>query len=221
MAAANRLVVFIALISLTSSPALATDGKPLQDYCVADNFFNNAVPMNGFACKPPQSVTPNDFTFSGLNKPGDTANPAGFKVTLVTVDQIPGLNTQGLSMGRLDFGPGGVNAPHIHPRASEMLIVMEGSLEVGFVTTLPETKLITKVLQAGEAFVFPQALTHYQRNVGKGPAVAISALDSQNPGTQRVVAAVLGSNPKLPVEVVAKALQADNNVAAQLLSKFK
>ncbi|CAI0545764.1 unnamed protein product [Linum tenue] len=192
MAAANRLVVFIALISLTSSPALATDGKPLQDYCVADK--GGAVPMNGFACKPPQSVTPNDFTFSGLNKPGDTANPAGFKVTLVTVDQIPGLNTQGLSMGRLD---------------------------VGFVTTLPETKLITKVLQAGEAFVFPQALTHYQRNVGKGPAVAISALDSQNPGTQRVVAAVLGSNPKLPVEVVAKALQADNNVAAQLLSKFK
>ncbi|CAI0545763.1 unnamed protein product [Linum tenue] len=211
MAAANRLVVFIALISLTSSPALATDGKPLQDYCVADKGGDNAVPMNGFACKPPQSVTPNDFTFSGLNKPGDTANPAGFKVTLVTVDQIPGLNTQGLSMGRLDFGPGGVNAPHIHPRASE----------VGFVTTLPETKLITKVLQAGEAFVFPQALTHYQRNVGKGPAVAISALDSQNPGTQRVVAAVLGSNPKLPVEVVAKALQADNNVAAQLLSKFK
>ncbi|CAI0548437.1 unnamed protein product [Linum tenue] len=177
--------------------------------------------MNGFACKAPQSVSADDFTFSGLNKAGDTNNPAGFKATLVTVNQIPGLNTQGVSMVRLDFAVGGVNAPHIHPRASEMLIVMEGTLEVGFVTTLPETKLITKVLQAGEAFVFPQALTHFQRNVGKGTAFAIAALNSQNPGTQPVLAAVLGSNPKIPVEVVAKALQADNNVVTQLQSKFK
>ncbi|CAI0545628.1 unnamed protein product [Linum tenue] len=220
MAIGNCLVVFtITLLSLASSPVLATDGKPLQDYCVADK--SGAVPMNGFACKPPESVKADDFTFRGLNKPGDTNNTAGFKATLVTVNQIPGLNTQGVSMVRLDFAPGGVNAPHIHPRASELLIVMEGTLEVGFVTTLPETKLITKVLQAGEAFVFPQALTHYQRNVGKEAAVGIAALDSQNPGTQPVVAAVLGSCPKIPVEVVAKALQADDSVATQLQSKFK
>ncbi|CAI0545631.1 unnamed protein product [Linum tenue] len=193
MAIGNCLVVFtITLLSLASSPVLATDGKPLQDYCVADK--SGAVPMNGFACKPPESVKADDFTFRGLNKPGDTNNTAGFKATLVTVNQIPGLNTQGVSMG---------------------------TLEVGFVTTLPETKLITKVLQAGEAFVFPQALTHYQRNVGKEAAVGIAALDSQNPGTQPVVAAVLGSCPKIPVEVVAKALQADDSVATQLQSKFK
>ncbi|CAI0550028.1 unnamed protein product, partial [Linum tenue] len=64
-------------------------------------------------------------------------------------------------------------------------------------------------------------LTHFQRNVGKGPAFDIAALNSKNPGTQLLLNAVLGSNPKIPVEVVAKALQADNNVVTQLQSKFK
>ncbi|CAL1408789.1 unnamed protein product [Linum trigynum] len=67
----------------------------------------------------------------------------------------------------------------------------------------------------------PQALTHFQRNVDKGFGFAIVALNSKNLGTQPLLAAVLGSNPKIPVKVVAKALQADNNVVTQLQWKFK
>ncbi|XWS51051.1 hypothetical protein CRYUN_Cryun12cG0143000 [Craigia yunnanensis] len=48
---------------------------------------------------------------------------------------FPGLNTLGIAMNRVDFGPGGLNPPHLHPRASEIGVVIEGKLLVGFVTS--------------------------------------------------------------------------------------
>ncbi|CAN1764553.1 Putative germin-like protein 2-1 [Linum perenne] len=214
----SKCILLLVVLSIASSIAQATDGNPLQDFCVA---IKDGVPMNGFQCKPAKSVTADDFSFCGLDKPANTSNTMGFKASLVTVLQIPGLNTQGISMARLDFAKCGVNPPHLHPRASEILIVMEGSLEVGFITTLPETRLISKVLKAGDAFVFPSALIHYQKNVGEGPAYAIAALNSQNPGAQPVITALFGSNPKIPIEILSKALEVESNVATEMQTKFK
>ncbi|XVF42477.1 hypothetical protein PTKIN_Ptkin01aG0366400 [Pterospermum kingtungense] len=40
--------------------------------------------------------------------------------------QIPGLDTLGISLARLDYAPyGGLN-PHTHPCATEILVVLEG-----------------------------------------------------------------------------------------------
>ena len=90
----------------------------------------------------------------------------------MNVAQIPGLNTLGISFARIDYAPSGINPLHTHPRASEILTVLEGSLEVGFVTSNPENRLITDVLQKGDVFVFPINLVHFQRNVGTSNAVA-------------------------------------------------
>ncbi|KAL0383763.1 UNVERIFIED_CONTAM: putative germin-like protein 2-1 [Sesamum calycinum] len=57
--------------------------------------------------------------------------PNGSKVTPVSVAQLPGLNTLGISMVRIDYAPWGINPPHTHPRATEILTVLEGSLQVG------------------------------------------------------------------------------------------
>ena len=122
-----------------------------------------------------------DFSFIGLHIAGNTSNPFGSRVTPVTVAQLAGLNTLRISMARIDYAPWGINPPHTHPRASEILIVLEGSLLVGFVTSNPN-RLITKVLQNGDVFVFPVELIHFQSNVGYGNVVAIVALSSQNPG---------------------------------------
>ncbi|KAL0291974.1 UNVERIFIED_CONTAM: putative germin-like protein 2-2 [Sesamum radiatum] len=75
-------------------------------------------------------------------------------------------------MVRIDYAPWGTNPPHTHPRATEILTVLEGSLQVGFVTSNPDNSLITKTLQKGDVFVFPVGLIHFQRNVGTGNAVA-------------------------------------------------
>ncbi|KAK9137556.1 hypothetical protein Sjap_008150 [Stephania japonica] len=177
--------------------------------------------VNGLLCKDAMVVLPNDFFFSGLHLPGNTSNQLGSKVTPVNVAQIPGLNTLGISIARLDFAISGVNPPHTHPRATEILVVLEGSLHVGFVTSNPGNRLITKVLNKGDVFVFPVGLVHFQRNVGTGDAVAIAALSSQNPGVITIANAVFGTpNQLIPSEVLTRAFLLDKNVVEFLQEKF-
>ncbi|WMV52860.1 hypothetical protein MTR67_046245 [Solanum verrucosum] len=197
---------------------LAFEPSPLQDFCVADSA--STAKVNGLACKDPKSVGAEDFFFSGLHLAGNTSNTFGSKVTPANVAQIPGLNTLGISLARVDYAPWGINPPHTHPRATEIVTVLEGFLQVGFVTSNPENRHITKVLKKGDVFVFPIGLVHYQRNVGKGNAVAIAALSSQNPGVISIANAVFGSEPAIAADILAKAFQVDATVVAQIQSKI-
>ena len=110
--------------------------------------------MNGKFCKDPKLAKAEDFFFKGLDIPGNTDNRVGSNVTTVNVDQIPGLNTLGISVVRIDYAPYGQNPPHTHPRATEILVVLEGTLYVGFVTSNPENRFFSKVLNKGDVFVF-------------------------------------------------------------------
>ncbi|KAL7142423.1 hypothetical protein ABFS83_08G122700 [Erythranthe nasuta] len=210
--------IMLAFLIATCSTVLASDPSPLQDFCVADH--SGPVFVNGFACKDSKLAQATDFFFSGLHIPGNTSNPVGSKVTPANVAQIPGLNTLGISLARADFAPWGINPPHTHPRATEILTVIEGTLEVGFVTSNPENRLITKVLQKGDVFVFPINLVHYQRNVGTGNAVVIAALSSQNPGVITVANAVFGSKPSIANDLLAKSFQTDTKTIDWIQSKF-
>ncbi|KAJ4837505.1 hypothetical protein Tsubulata_049226 [Turnera subulata] len=212
-------IVLLSLVALTSFHLMFSSGAmPLQDFCVADP--TSSARVNGLACKNPASVEASDFSFSGLHVTGNTSNPVGSKVTPVTVSQLPGLNTLGISMARIDFAPWGINPPHTHPRASEILTVIEGSVKVGFVTSNPENRLISKVLRQGDVFVFPQGLVHFQQNVDNKRAVAVAALSSENPGVVAISNAVFGSNPEIPSEILAKAFKLDKSVVEQLQWKF-
>lgn len=178
------------------------------------------VLVNGVVCKDPKLVQADDFLFRGLHRMGNTSNAVGSNVTAVTVDELPGLNTLGISLARIDFAPGGINAPHTHPRATEVLTVIEGRLLVGFVTSNPENRFISKVLEKGDVFVFPQGLIHFQQNIGYGFAVAVAGLSSQKPGAITIANAVFGSNPDIAEDVLAKAFQVNNKVIQQIQSKF-
>lgn len=79
----------------------------------------------------------------------------GPRVTPMIVAQLPGLNSLGILMVRTDYAPWRLNPPHTHPKATEILIVLEGSLHFGFVTSNLDNCHITKVLQKGNVFVFP------------------------------------------------------------------
>ncbi|KAL5977249.1 hypothetical protein ACLOJK_021593, partial [Asimina triloba] len=176
--------------------------------------------VNGFICKDPNQVVADDFFFMGLNKPGYTANRVGSNVTQVTVNQLAGLNTLGISLVRIDYAPYGQNPPHTHPRATEILTVIEGTLFVGFVTSNPDNRLITKVLQPGDVFVFPIGLIHFQANIGKTNAVAIAGLSSQNPGVITIANAIFGSKPPISDDILAKAFQVDKKVIDMLQAPF-
>ncbi|XVF34148.1 hypothetical protein REPUB_Repub18cG0033400 [Reevesia pubescens] len=93
--------------------------------------------------------------------------------------EFPALNGQSVSYAVLQFPVGSTNPSHTHPRSAELLFLVAGSLEVGFVDTT--NKLFTQSLQAGDMFVFPKGLVHFQYNAdANNPALAISAFGSAN-----------------------------------------
>ena len=138
----------------------------------------------------------------------------------MNVDTFPGLNTLGISLARIDFAPYGQNPPHTHPRGTEILVVLEGTLFVGFVTSNTDNHLFTKTLNKGDVFVFPVGLIHFQVNVGKTNAIAISGLSSQNAGAITIANAVFRSNPPINPDVLTKAFQLDKKVVEYLQKEF-
>lgn len=177
--------------------------------------------MNGRLCKDPKLVTSNDFYFSGLNTPGNTNNRLGSSVTNVDVRRIPGLNTLGVALSRFDFAPGGQIPPHIHPRASQLILVLEGTLLVGFVSSNDyNSTLFSKVLYPGDVFAFPVGLVQFHANIGKTNAVAIGAVGSQNPGVVPIGKTLFGSRPLIDTRLLAKAFALDVNTVRYLQRVF-
>ncbi|KAK4254053.1 hypothetical protein QN277_009485 [Acacia crassicarpa] len=212
------------LLAFASVHVLAYDPSPLQDFCVALNdSVTKGVFVNGKFCKDPMAVKAEDFYLPGFDKVGDTsANPTAFVVTSADVTTLPGLNTLGISLVRIDYAPKGQNPPHTHPRGTEILVVVEGTLLVGFVASNQnQNRLFTKVLNKGDVFVFPIGLIHFQQNVGYGNAVAFAGLSSQNAGVIPIAKSVFGSDPPISSEVLQKAFQVDKKIIDLLEKPFQ
>jgi quercetin dioxygenase-like cupin family protein len=184
-------IFFIFSLILSHSQALVVD------FCVADYTAPNGPA--GYSCKSPENVTADDFVYHSLNTSGNITNIFNAGVTAASDSTFPGLNGLGITIGRLDFGVGGVVPLHTHPRASELIVVIEGTLLAGFVSN--NNVAYIKKLYKGDVMVFPQGLLHFQINVGDSNALAFVSLGSANPGIQVLDNALFGNN--LPSKVIA------------------
>ncbi|WJX92243.1 hypothetical protein P8452_73908 [Trifolium repens] len=167
------LYFFALLSSYTTSYASS-------DFCVADLKLPNTP--SGYPCKSETKVTVNDFVFSGLF-PGNTEGPFNTSLKTAFVNDLPGLNGLGISVVRGDIGINGTFPMHIHPDATELLILLKGQVIAGFITP---TKLIVKTLNPGDVFVSPKGLMQFLVNIGVGKATGIAAYSSTNPSVQIV-----------------------------------
>ncbi|CAH8276684.1 unnamed protein product [Arabidopsis lyrata] len=211
----------LSLLALTFPLVFASDPSPLQDFCVGVNTPVDGVFVNGKFCKDPRIVSADDFFFSGLNRAGNTNNAVGSNVTTVNVNNLGGLNTLGISLVRIDYAPNGQNPPHTHPRATEILVVQQGTLLVGFISSNQDgNRLFAKTLNVGDVFVFPEGLIHFQFNLGGIPAVAIASLSSQNAGVITIANTIFGSKPDIDPNVLARAFQMDPNAVRNLQARF-
>ncbi|KAE8734645.1 Germin-like protein subfamily 1 member 17 [Hibiscus syriacus] len=111
---------------------------------------------------------------------------------------------------------GGLNPPHTHPRAIEILVVVEGTLYVGFVASNPENRLFTIVIYLRDVVMFPVGLVHFQFNKGNTNAVVFAGLSSQNSGVITIANVVFSLDPTINPDVLAKAFQLDKNIVKQL-----
>ncbi|KAJ9177912.1 hypothetical protein P3X46_009840 [Hevea brasiliensis] len=122
------------------------------------------------------------FTFTGMRSLIGAEPPTAFKVLKASMAEFPALNGQSVSYAVLQYPAGAPNPPHTHPRSAELLFLVYGSLQVGFIDTT--NKLFAQTLQTGDLFVFPKGLVHFQYNAdAQKPAFAISAFGSANAGT--------------------------------------
>ncbi|XP_050371002.1 germin-like protein 9-3 [Argentina anserina] len=149
--------------------------------------------LSDFIAPPNGTVDGNFFTFTGLRVLISRAEPTDFTVLKATMAEFPALNGQSVSYAILQFPAGSTNPPHTHPRSAELLFLVDGTLEVGFVDT--KNNLFTQTLQAGDLFVFPKGLVHFQYNAdSENPALAISAFGSASAGTVSLPSTLFATN---------------------------
>ncbi|RXH83375.1 hypothetical protein DVH24_005628 [Malus domestica] len=144
--------------------AMAGDPDIITDFIVPPN-------ENG-------TVNGNFFTYTGFRALVGGGPPTPFNVMKASLAEFPALNGQSVSYAVLQFPNNGTtNPPHTHPRSAELLFLVGGTLEVGFVDT--KNNLFRQTLQAGDLFVD----LHTYNADAENPAIAISAFGSANAGT--------------------------------------
>ena len=158
-------IFFIVLLTSSSSDAA------VQDFCVAD--YTAPQSPAGYSCKSPANVTVDDFVYSGLGVAGNTSNSNKAGIGAAFAGQFPGLNGLGLSMVRADLAVGGVGPLHLHHGASELVLVVQGTIKAGFIAS--DNTVYIKTLKKGDIMIFPQSLLHFQVNVGDTPAFYLQA----------------------------------------------
>ncbi|KAL1371828.1 hypothetical protein HN51_002029 [Arachis hypogaea] len=158
------------------------------------------------------------FTYIGMRAfVQQSAPPSYFTYMRASKEEFAALDGLSVATIILGFRPRDVSPPHIHPRASELLFVVEGSLVVGFVDT--NNKLFTQKLQTGDMFVFPKGLIHFQLNEDpKNHAISVSSLGSASPGLILVPNNLFNTSATIDDRVLA--LSFKTNVSTiQLLKK--
>ncbi|VFQ94981.1 unnamed protein product [Cuscuta campestris] len=224
MAAFHTSIVAILLLALIVTLANAYDPSPLQDFCVFDN--TSTVLVNGLACKARDKVTAEDFFTSGLNTSTAEAAFPNSTFSAASVTTIPGLNTLGLTLIRNDYLPGAAIPPHVHSRATELALVLKGTITLGFVSADPATgyknnTAYLKECAEGDVFVVPQGLVHFGQVSSDGDATTITAFNSQNPGFNFVPAQVFGRSLSLPQGFLAKSFQVTDQIIEEIQNHFQ
>ncbi|XP_068661090.1 germin-like protein 9-3 [Aristolochia californica] len=186
----NAFLFLVATLAI-SLVADASDPDILSDFLIPPNVT---------------AVDGNFFTFTGFRVLNDAEPPKAFAVTKASKAEFPALDGQSVSYAALAFPAGSVNPPHTHPRSAELLFLVYGSLDVGFVDTTG--KLYAQSLQAGDMFVFPKGLVHYQLNSdAQSPALALSAFGSASAGIVSVPSTLFVSG--IDDDVLAKSFKTD------------
>ncbi|KAM7265635.1 hypothetical protein ACFE04_003318 [Oxalis oulophora] len=162
--------------------------------------------LTDFIAPANQTIDGKFFTFTGMRVLVGAPPPSNFTVLKAALKEFPALEGQSVSYAVLQYPAGSINPPHTHPRAAELLFVIQGSLQVGFVDTT--NKLFTQTLQLGDIFVFPKGLVHFQYNAdSQEPAMAVSSFGSANAGTISLPTTLFGTD--IDDTILAKAFKTD------------
>jgi hypothetical protein len=142
-----------------------------------------------------QAVIPNeaDFVYQFQSPPASSAITKGLGGMTVKADRklFPPLIGTGVSMTVGFLGPCGFNTPHVHPRSSEINIVVEGRLGTQYILE-NGAHPIFNTLNLFDMTVFPQGAVHAEFNPDCGNATFVAGFASEDPGVQQSAQTLLG-----------------------------
>lgn len=128
-------------------------------------------------------LIPNDkdfvFDFNTTTLDGAITQGKGGYTVKADRDTFPALIGSGGSMTLGFLGPCGFNTPHVHPRAAELNIVVQGRL-LGSVTAENGARHMEHELKRFSMTVFPQGALHTEWNPDCEPAVFVAAFPDED-----------------------------------------
>ena len=98
--------------------------------------------------------------------------------------------------------PCAINLPHTHPRASEINLLIDGQLQLGFFQE-NSASFIMNNLERNQAAVFPIGSIHFEQNLGCTRAIFLAAFNHEDPGILTIASGLFGA---LPATVVGASL---------------
>lgn len=128
-----------------------------------------------------------NFTFNFLDPPQNTpiTTGKGGKMILANRRSFPALIGKGMSMSIGIIGPCGMNTPHIHPRATELNLAINGTFETGFITENGDRQILNKI-GPGAVAIFPKGSIHWEANLDCDTILFLAAFDNEDPGTTSI-----------------------------------
>ncbi|KAJ2899923.1 hypothetical protein MKZ38_002722 [Zalerion maritima] len=135
---------------------------------------------------------PGDFVFDFMNAvEGSETEGKGGRTVASTATTFPALigNSASMSVGFL--GPCGLNTPHVHPRGTELNIIVRGRLVTNFI---PENGVdaVENTMSTFQMAVFPQGAVHTEFNPDCEDAVFVAGFPSEDPGVEQVAETFFG-----------------------------
>ncbi|KAF9696859.1 hypothetical protein EKO04_005228 [Ascochyta lentis] len=133
-----------------------------------------------------------NLTVFSFNNAMPAPNATGGATKAANIETFPILTGLGISTTLGFLSPCGINTPHVHPRATEFLTLVEGSnLKFGYVLENGLVKSgqnpeIAGALNKFEGTVFPQGAIHFQFNDNCDAATFVASLNSEDPGTSQI-----------------------------------
>lgn len=182
--------------SSSASTAAATPNAP-----VTQDFINSvelaATEVDRYTLLSQMDPTHLKFDFNPAANPGVTPGYGG-QVDTANRGNFPSVIGTGISAAVGFMNPCGLNTPHIHPRASEFLVLAEGSnVKTGLIL---ENKFIVQqntTLSQFQGTVFPEGSIHFQFNDNCHPAVFISGLSNEDPGASSIAQNFFSFDPAI------------------------
>ena len=201
----NFVMAFFTLILLTTatlaSIALAVDKDNSPDLVAKLKMANTALDRLDLL---PQD---SDWLFDFKAQDKYTFAPGG--VVNANAATFPATVGNGLTMAMLNLGPCAMLPPHLHPRASNFVVAVQGSTDT-YMVMENGARTVRETLTPGKMTIFPQGSVHTMQNTGCGNAQLVSALAADDTGTTNLANTLFG----LPPDIVGAAVGGNVSVAS-------